>query len=197
MKRLKKKYRLLRNAHVNAATCETHSALQAALETISAQIGSLATLSKSLECLDTFSKERLAANARDNLRTANLQKLFRLAYGNLKFASTAEVDENIHETLASIQRRIAYLASNVEKLLNDEGVRVIAPAMNDAVSESEHRIVQTIACDTPECQPGCVAECLEIGFAIQGIITPAEVTVFASAPESDDNKEPNNNQNNQ
>ena len=192
--RLKKaRLRLMREARFNAALDSHAGSIQSSLEAINAQLGNLATLSKGLECLDTFAKERLAANSRNNLRVESLKKLFRLAYGNLKFVSLVEVDENIYETLASVQRRMAFLKNTIEKLLNDEGIRPIAPSINDAVSESEHRIVQTIAYDTPECQPGCVAECLDIGFAVHGVVTPAEVTVFASAPESEDNKETSNN----
>lgn len=194
--RLKKaRLRLMREARFNAALDSHAGSIQSSLEAINAQLGNLATLSKGLECLDTFAKERLAANSRDNLRVESLKKLFRLAYGNLKFVSMVEVDENICETLASIQRRMTFLKNTIEKLLNDEGIRPIAPSTNDAVSESEHRIIQMVAHDSPECQPGCIAECLEIGFAVHGITTPAEVTVFASDPESNDNKETKNNEN--
>lgn len=196
--RMKKaRLRLMREARLNAAL-ETHvEGIQSSLESINTQIESLSALSKGLGCMDEFSKERLTSRARDNLRIEGLKKLYRLACGNLKFVSGIEVDECIYETLASIQRRISFLVNSIGKLLNDEGVRPIVPSRNDEISESEHRIVQTIAPSSPKCLPGHIAECLEIGFAVQGIITPAEVTVFASAPESDDNKETNNNQNNQ
>ena len=196
--RMKKaRLRLMRDARLNAALDTRVGGIQSSLESINVQLKSLSDLSKGLGCIDEFSKERLATRSRDNLRFEGLKKLYRLACGNLKFVSGIEVDECIYETLASIQRRISFLMNSIGKLLNDEGVRPIVPSRNDEISESEHRIVQTIAPCSPECLPGHIAECLEIGFAVQGIITPAEVTVFASAPESDDNKETNNNQNNQ
>jgi len=196
--RLKKeRLRLTWEASLNAALESHAGSIQSSLETLNARLENLATLSKGLECLETFTKERLAANSRDYLRVECLKKLFRLAYGNLKFVSMVEVNENIYETLASIQRRMAFLKNTIEKLLNDEGVRPIAPSMNDAVSESEHRIVQTVALDGPECQSGCIAECLDVGFAVRGVVTPAEVTVFTSAPESEGNNETNNNKTNQ
>lgn len=172
------------------------ASIQSSLETINARLDDLAAISKGLGCLEEITKERLAAKARDNLRIEGLKKLFRLACGNHKFVSMVEVDECIHETLASIQRRLEFMANSIGKLLNDEGVRPIVPSRNDALSESEHRIVQTIASYGPECLPGHVAECLEIGFAVQGVITPAEVTAFASSPESGDGKE-NHFENNQ
>ena len=193
----KARLRLKREARFNAALDSHACSIKSSLESINAQLESLPSLSKGLEYLDEFAKERLASKSRDNLRIEGLKKIYRLACGNLKFVSDIKVDEHIYETLASIQRRISFLMNSVGKILNDEGVRPIAPSMNDELSESEHRIVQAITPCSPECLPGHIAECLEIGFAVQGIITPAEVTVFASAPESDDNKETNNKQNNQ
>ncbi len=166
------------------------------LETINARLEDLAAMSKGLGCLEEFTKERLAAKSRDTLRVEGLKKLFRLACGNRRFVSMVEVDEGIYETLASIQRRMEFMANSIGKLLNDEGVRPIMPVKNDVLSESEHRIVQTVPPCGPDCLPGHVAECLEIGFAVQGVITPAEVTVFASSPESGDDNE-NHLENNQ
>lgn len=185
----KARIRLRRNSRINAALAPHVGSIQSSLATINANLEGLASLSKSLGCLDVFAKERLAARSRDNLRIEGLKKIFCVACGIVKFSSMAVVDESIHETLASIQRRMKFLANSIGKLLNDEGVRPIVPSVNDAISESEHRIVQTIVPYGPECLPGHVAECLEIGFAVQGVLTPAEVTAFASTPESDDSKE--------
>ena len=180
-KRQKKaRLRLMRNSRFNAACDPRISLIQTSLEEISARLGELEGLAKGAEHLDALTKERLAARAHDNLRIENLKKLFRLAYGNDRFVSQAKEDEGVGETLASFRRRMTFMKNTVEKLLNDEGVRTIAPAPNEAVSESEHRILQTVEPNGPEDQAGCIAECLEVGFAVHGVITPAEVTVFSA-----------------
>ena len=181
----KAKIRLLRKTSKNTRCDIDLSAIQSSLETINKQLESLTSLSQSMECVETFTKERLAAKSRDNLRIENLKKIFRLAYGNLKFASEALSNDNTSEMLASFHRRLSFMKNSIEKILNDEGVRPIVPSLNDEISESEHRIVQTIKAESPESLPGHIAECLEIGFAVQGVITPAEVMVFASIPEAD------------
>lgn len=183
-------FRIIRSVRENTARRCPADSIQS-FEAISEQLGRLESLAKGLECLEEFSRERLEAKSRNNLRIEGLKKIFRLACGNLKFVAKAELadGDGIREMIASIQRRLSYMKDSIGKLLNDEGARPIVPLMNDAVLESEHRIVQTIAPYSPECQPGRIAECLEIGFAVHGIITPAEVTVFASRTEACDNKE--------
>ncbi len=189
----KKWLHIMRNGHNKLAGDSPVDTIQHSLEAINAQLGNLTSLAKSMECLETFTKERLEAKSRDNLRLESLKKLFRLACGNLKFASEILANDNTSETFASLQRRMLFMKNTVEKLLNDEGVRPIVPSQNDPVSESEHRIVQTVAPDHPECMSGHIAECLEIGFAVHGVVTPAEVTVFASGTGPDENREMNNN----
>ena len=181
----KAKIRLLRKTSKNTRCDIDVSVIQSSLETINKQLESLTSLSQNMECVETFTKERLAVKSRDNLRIENLKKIFRLAYGNLKFASEALSNDNTSEMLASFHRRLSFMKNSIEKILNDEGVRPIIPSLNDEISESEHRIVQTIKAESPESLPGHIAECLEIGFAVQGVITPAEVMVFASIPEAD------------
>ena len=183
----KAKFRLIRIVRDNAVRSPQNDANQSSLAAISEQLGDLMSLAKSMECLETFTKERLEAKSRDNLRIEGLKKIYSLACGNLKFLADAELDDGIYETLASVRRRMSYLKDSIGKLLNDEGVRPIVPSMNDAISESEHRIVQTIAPYSSECQAGRIAECLEIGFAVHGIVTPAEVVVFASQSEANGN----------
>ena len=185
-KKLKKKakFRLIRIVRDNTARNPQDDTIQSSLEAIGEQLGSLMSMAKGMECLETFTKERLEAKSRDNLRIEGLKKIYRLVCGNLKFLADAELDDGIYETLASVRRRMSYLKDSIGKLLNDEGVRPIVPSMNDSISESEHRIVQTIAPYNSECQAGHVAECLEVGFAVHGIVTPAEVMVFASQPEA-------------
>ena len=138
--------------------------------------------------LDAFAKERLEMASRDNLHIEGLKRIYCLAYGNYKHVTQALADDAAADVLASFQRRMLYLKGSIEKLLNDEGVRPIAPSRNDELSDSEHCIVQTVECDGPECLPRHIAECLEVGFAIHGRITPAKVTVFASVSEDDGNK---------
>lgn len=193
----KVKFRFMRDSNFGTMLDSRINSIQASLNELSTQLGILKALSKGMECVEAFTKERLATQSRDNLRIENLKKLFRLAYGNDKFASMAKANDRNDETLASFQRRMMVLKNAVGKILADEGIRPIAPSTNEIVSESEHRIVQTVASNGPECQAGCVAECLEIGFAVHGVITPAEVTVFAAAPTADGNMEASKTQTNQ
>ena len=188
-KRKLAKSRLARGVGLSPALIEKTEAIQSRLDSIEARLGIMVSPTPDLESAEALAKERLAARARDNLRIESLKKIYRLAHGNHKYAS--EADAGCAETLESLRRRLSFMKGCIEKLLNDEGVRPIAPSRNDDVSESEHRVVQTIAPDGPGCEPGHVAECLEIGFAVHGVITPAEVTVFASGPESDRYEEAN------
>lgn len=189
----KARLRFMRASRYDTAMEPKIGSIQSSLDALNVQLGNLTSLSGRLECIDTFTKERLAAKSRDNLRIENLKKLFRLIYGNHKFVATIEVGENIGEALASIQRRLSFLKSSCERILNDEGVRLIVPSYNDQVSDSEHRIVQVVASQNSEDQAGHVAECLEIGFAVHGVITPAEVTVFAAESNTNQTNNPQTN----
>lgn len=79
----------------------------------------------------------------------------------------------------SLCRRLDYLMKSICELLNANGVSVITPQRNDEVSPANHRVVA-------QDEPGegdvanTISQCWEIGFIQDGVVTPAEVTVFKS-----------------
>lgn len=79
----------------------------------------------------------------------------------------------------SLCRRLDYLMKSICELLNANGVSVIAPQKHEEVSPVNHRVV---AQDEPSegDAVNTISQCWEIGFIQDGVVSPAEVTVFKS-----------------
>ena len=79
----------------------------------------------------------------------------------------------------SLCRRLDYLMKSICELLNASGVSIIAPQKHDEVSPINHRVVAQDELAESDAA-GTISQCWEIGFIQDGVVTPAEVTVFKS-----------------
>lgn len=139
----------------------------------------LSGLDGRLDFVEQMRKEQIDSRARANLRMEAEKKLFKTIFGNLRFVEGELKSDAEDGFKTSICRRVGYLLDQCGKVLASDGIRAIAPYAGDAVDPTEHKIVQTVHPRSGDI-PGSVSECVEVGFAVRGVIQPAEVTVFAN-----------------
>lgn len=141
--------------------------------------GRLSSLEERFVFVEQMRKEQIDSRARANLRMEAEKKLYKTIFGNLRFVEGELKSDAEDGFKTSICRRVGYLLDQCGKVLASDGIRAIAPYAGDAVDPTEHKIVQTVHPRSGDI-PGSVSECVEVGFAVRGVIQPAEVTVFAN-----------------
>lgn len=169
MKKKKHGYRWQRRASANGFTCKTDlETIKDNLTTVAYKQDELMLLMRSSAGLDKAKSARIEIEKR----------LFSSVHGNKRFAQELCAKPDAGDDQRSILRRMTYLEDVATRLLGCDGVSPIAPERNQQFDASAHRAVSTTV-PNAEDSPNAVAECLEVGYAVAGIVTtPADVVVF-------------------
>lgn len=126
-------------------------------------------------------QDKILAAIQKDTREARIileKKLYSTIYGNKRFAEDVSKKSTATDEDRSMFRRMSYLLDVCGRLLASDGVCPVAPERNQQFDASAHRAVSTTV-PNAEDSPNAVAECLEVGYAVAGIVTtPADVVVF-------------------
>lgn len=125
-----------------------------------------------------FEQEQKNVRSENNLRIRRLMDVYRLIWGNLNFVTESLVERSGDKILLSLQHRLADLSQAFQNLLNEEGVRVIAPSRNDNRNEVEHCVIRNTPCLTDDDRSGCIERTIIVGFATRYHIEPAQVIAY-------------------
>lgn len=169
MKKRKHGYRWHRRTTASGSALEADLAtIKEDLTTVAYKQDELMFLMRSIACLDKAKSARIEIEKR----------LFSSVHGNKRFAQELCAKAETTDDERSILRRMTYLEDVAARLLSCDGVSPIAPERNQQFDASVHRAVST-ASPASEDTPNAISECLEVGYAVAGVVTtPADVIVF-------------------
>ena len=171
---------------------ETNAKIVHALETLPSLFQNVGTLLEighnGLERLEKMNELFSLMTDYKNKCTLQLTKfaeVFERINSLQEFSEKLLAEDEQDENLLSLKRRVRNLHRTTQKLLLTFGVVPIYPARNADLNPAEHQIMAETEAVLPEDKPGCIAECLKIGFLRNGVIDhPAQVIVFKTPVET-------------